>query len=178
MTITPLPTPPSRNDDAENFTAKGDAFLGALPAFGTEANALAVTVNNDAATSGTNAANALTSAGESDTSAGESAASAQSAQDAYNSLTLQFFFVGALSQRLGTETSVLSLADLGGGVVLAGTSLTGQIYKSTDSGATWALSQRLGSETSVRSLSDLGGGVVLAGTSLTGQIYSISKIHF
>ena len=44
MTITALPTPPSRTD-AANFSARADAFLGALPTFGTEANALAVEVN-------------------------------------------------------------------------------------------------------------------------------------
>jgi len=49
MAITPLPTPPSR-DDPTNFAARGDAFLGALPAFATEANALAVDVNADAVT--------------------------------------------------------------------------------------------------------------------------------
>ena len=49
MPITPLPTPvPSRADPA-NFAARGDAFLGALPTFATEANALAVEVNENAA---------------------------------------------------------------------------------------------------------------------------------
>ena len=38
--ITALPTPPSRSDPA-NFAARGDAFLGALPTFATEANAVA-----------------------------------------------------------------------------------------------------------------------------------------
>ena len=80
-------------------------------------------------------------------------------------------YVATLIQQLGSETYVLSLASLGGGVVLAGTYPTGQIYKSTDSGATWTLIQQLGSETQVRSLASLGGGVVLAGTYPTGQIY-------
>jgi flagellar basal body rod protein FlgC len=44
MTITALPTPPSRSDPA-NFANRGDAFLGALPVFTTEANALATEVN-------------------------------------------------------------------------------------------------------------------------------------
>lgn len=48
MAITPLPTPPSR-DDPTNFATRADAFLGALPDFATEANALAVDVNADAA---------------------------------------------------------------------------------------------------------------------------------
>ena len=49
MPITPLPTPvPSRTDPA-NFAARGDTFLGALPTFATEANALADEVNANAA---------------------------------------------------------------------------------------------------------------------------------
>lgn len=45
MTITLLPDPPSRNDAEAVFVEKSNAFLGALPTFGTEANALAVDVN-------------------------------------------------------------------------------------------------------------------------------------
>ena len=80
-------------------------------------------------------------------------------------------YIPSLIQRLGTETYVYSLVSLGGGVALAGTGTTGQIYKSTDSGATWSLIQRLGTETYVLSLVSLGGGVALAGTGTTGQIY-------
>lgn len=61
MAITPLPTPPSRDDPA-NFAARGDAFLGALPDFASEANALAVDVNDDALSSASNAASASASA--------------------------------------------------------------------------------------------------------------------
>lgn len=59
MTISALPDPPSRSDPA-NFATKGDAFLGALPQFGTQANALAVEVNalEVSATSAANSANA------------------------------------------------------------------------------------------------------------------------
>tara|TARA_R100000687_G_scaffold83707_1_gene89671 strand:+ start:30398 stop:32140 length:1743 start_codon:yes stop_codon:yes gene_type:complete len=39
-TITELPTSPSRADDGETFSANADAFLGALPNFRTELNAL------------------------------------------------------------------------------------------------------------------------------------------
>lgn len=61
MAITPLPTPPSR-DDPTNFSARGDAFLGALPTFATEANALAVDVNADAAAAAVSASDAETAA--------------------------------------------------------------------------------------------------------------------
>lgn len=42
-TVTPLPTPPSRSD-AEGFAARADSFLGALPTFTNELNALATEV--------------------------------------------------------------------------------------------------------------------------------------
>lgn len=50
MPITPLPTPPSTSDPA-NFDSRADAFLGALPDFATEANALAASLNNISTTS-------------------------------------------------------------------------------------------------------------------------------
>lgn len=78
MTITALPTPPSRNDPS-NFATRADAFLGALPTFATEANALASDVNDDAATSTTQAGIATTQAGIATTKAGEAAASASAA---------------------------------------------------------------------------------------------------
>lgn len=53
VTITPLPTPPSRAD-ASNFAARADAFLGALPAFGTQLN----TAANAAITAAQSAINA------------------------------------------------------------------------------------------------------------------------
>lgn len=100
MAITPLPTPPSRQRPVE-FSNEADAFLGALPTFGTEANAIAVDVNNKLVTAteaaatatakslaaDTSASNALgyanqaaTSAGEAATSAGEAATSASEAE--------------------------------------------------------------------------------------------------
>jgi hypothetical protein len=61
MAITPLPTPPSR-DDPTNFATRADAFLGALPDFATEANALAVDVNADAVAAAADAADAVAAA--------------------------------------------------------------------------------------------------------------------
>lgn len=61
--ITALPTPPSKADPA-NFATRGDAFLGALPTFTTQANALAIEVNNDAAAAAVSAANAAASAAQ------------------------------------------------------------------------------------------------------------------
>jgi hypothetical protein len=84
--------------------------------------------------------------------------------------TLGRFVLDSVS-RLGSETHVLSFADVGNGVLLAGTAPTGQVWRSTDSGASWSLVQQLGSETRVFSLADLGNGVLLAGTRPTGQVW-------
>lgn len=81
-TVTPLPTPPSSADPA-NFNAAADAFLGALPQFATEANAV-IDAINAANAAGATAANAA--AAESSSSAlaasGSAAAAAASASDA------------------------------------------------------------------------------------------------
>ena len=79
MPITALPTPPSRNDPA-NFSARGDAFLGALPAFQSEANALAVEVDNDRIAAAASATTANTKAQESAASAAGAAAAANVTQ--------------------------------------------------------------------------------------------------
>jgi hypothetical protein len=71
MSITALPTPPSRQDPA-NFSDRADAFLGALPTFATEANALASDVNADeiaAAASASTASAAALSAANSEANA-------------------------------------------------------------------------------------------------------------
>jgi len=61
MSITALPDPPLRRDGPATFADKGDAFLGALPLFVTEANALEVNVNNQEAAAEASAAAALAS---------------------------------------------------------------------------------------------------------------------
>ncbi len=61
MAITALPTPPSRQDPA-NFSDRADEFLGALPTFATEANALAADVTADEATASAAAISAAASA--------------------------------------------------------------------------------------------------------------------
>lgn len=70
MPMTPLPTPPSRDDPA-NFSARGDAFLGALPAFQTELDAVAAAADADAA-----AASAANSGAQSAKTAAEAAQAA------------------------------------------------------------------------------------------------------
>lgn len=68
MPITALPTPPSR-DDPTNFATRADAFLGALPTFATEANALQTDVNAKQSTASTAATTATTQAGIATTAA-------------------------------------------------------------------------------------------------------------
>jgi hypothetical protein len=69
MAISPLPTPPSRNDPT-NFATRADAFLGALPTFQSEANALQTDVNTKQTTASTAATTATTQAGIATTQAG------------------------------------------------------------------------------------------------------------
>lgn len=79
MTISALPTPPSRSDSPGDFATKADAFLGALPTFATEANALAGEVNADAAAAAGSASTATTQAGIATTQAGIAAGHASDA---------------------------------------------------------------------------------------------------
>lgn len=59
MTITALPTPPSRSDPG-SFAARGDSFLGALPALATEINAAITSINASVSTATTQAGLATT----------------------------------------------------------------------------------------------------------------------
>lgn len=82
MPITPLPTPPSRQDPS-NFADRGDAFLGALPLFAVQANALASTVNayEIAAAASSNSASSSASAALSSQNAAYASASQAAASN-------------------------------------------------------------------------------------------------
>jgi hypothetical protein len=72
MTITALPTPPSRQDPV-NFAAQGDAFLAALPTFAEEANALAIAMNLNSTTDGSTTSNTVSTGAKTfDVTAGKS----------------------------------------------------------------------------------------------------------
>ena len=90
MTITALPTPPSRQDPT-NFASRADAFLLQLPVFASEANALATEVEgykNTTTASQTAAAGSATAAAGSATAASASqTAAAGSATAASTSAT-------------------------------------------------------------------------------------------
>lgn len=90
-TISPLPSPPTRNNPA-NFADLADAFLAKLPIFVTETNAVALQVTNDAASTASNTANALTykndASGFSSSASGFSSTASGFATTATNAATL------------------------------------------------------------------------------------------
>lgn len=94
--ITPLPTPPSRQDPT-NFSTRADAFLGALPDFATQANALQADVNAKQATASAAAITATTKAAE-------ASASAASALNAPGTLA-----TSATSLSIGTGSKTLTI---------------------------------------------------------------------
>ena len=127
MTITALPTPPSRANSPSDFSTKADALLGALPQFVTEANALASAVNTDAesanadaltasnavasamaaglANAATNASIATTQAGIATTKAAEAAASAASISGGpVTSVNGMTGIITGVATQTGTET--------------------------------------------------------------------------
>ena len=69
-----------------------------------------------------------------------------------------------------SQTQIRSLANIGGGVVVAGTAPSGKILRSVDSGATWSDLGQQFSQTYIFSLANVGGGVVVAGTYPDGKI--------
>ena len=83
MTITALPTPPTRQDP-DNFSTRADQFLSALPQFGDEANVLAASLNSIEANSAASATAAKLSENNSKTSELNSLANAQNAAASNN----------------------------------------------------------------------------------------------
>lgn len=100
--ITALPTPPSRSDAPDLFSARGDAFLGALPTFRTEANAQAD--YTDARVSAAFAAgleNAATNAATATTKASEASGSASSALESQQGAAISFAGVQQVIEEAG-----------------------------------------------------------------------------
>lgn len=104
MAITPLPTPPSRQDPI-NFNDRADAFLGALPAFATEANVLALDVGLQQYLAVSAAEESVLKSGIAVTAADEAVAAAGEAQ----SLTVAY--QGALSSNPTTNKTGGILVD-------------------------------------------------------------------
>lgn len=184
MPITALPTAPSRALRPADFANQADAFLAALPAFGTEATALEVNVNakeastiSAAATATTKAEEASTSAGlaqgyaaTADTKAGEAAGSASEAAGSANLAEDKYL---AMDKRyLGPKASAPSTDNQGG--VLE----SGAVYYNTTTGKvmTWtgtAWTEGVSAVAGVSSLNGMTGDLELAPINLAspGPIY-------
>lgn len=177
MTITALPTPPSR-DDPNNFATRADAFLGALPDFATEANALAAAVNADeiaadasatAAASSASAAASSASSASSSASAASSSASAASASASAAAASYDSFD----DRYLGAKSSDPSVDNDGNALI------TGALYFNTTSsemrvysGSAWLVSYL-----PAASYLPLSGGTMTGSISFAaGQSFDASKI--
>ena len=114
MTISLLPTPPSRAQSPELFADAADAFLSALPAFGTEANALATEVNAAKVAAAASAADAAAQVGLAEDqvalvadqvslATAEANAAAAAAASALNAPGTSAFATDSLTIGLGTK---------------------------------------------------------------------------
>lgn len=160
--ITTLPTPPSRQRPTE-FSNEADAFLGALPAFGTEANALAVDVNNKQTTASAAADTATTKASEASASAASALASKNSAELAATEAT------GLTEKYQGALTADPTL-DKTGSVLTSGdwyvNTITGFIR--AYNGSTWVNS--VNASAGVSSLNGLSGDLIGFTTNTGSQV--------
>lgn len=96
MAITPLPTPPSRQDPV-NFNDRADAFLGALPTFAIEANDLQSDVSSKQVLASNAAVTAYDEANIATTAANEAATAA------WEAATLTSAYYGALESNPTTS---------------------------------------------------------------------------
>ncbi len=116
MTISALPTPPSRSDSPSDFSTKADAFLAALPTFQTEANQTASDVNDDASAAASSASSAAESASAAQTAQGlaEDArdAAAASAASALNAPGTSATSTTSLSISTGTKNLTIQTGKL------------------------------------------------------------------
>lgn len=142
--ITPLPTPPSRQDPA-NFSARGDAFLGALPQFQVEANALASEVNIKAASTSADSQSASNSALIATTKAAEAVSAANIAVPAAASAEASAAAANLSAQNAATDAASVAeaLAGIAGGPVASVAGLTGVVTKTQLEGAGFFTDQNL-----------------------------------
>jgi hypothetical protein len=138
--ITNLPTPPSRQEPA-TFSARGDAFLGALPTFRTEVNAagdyidgVGAQVTTDAATASAAAAAAVAAAGA---VAWVSGASYDAGDVVYSLVDFQTYRAKTTHSGVATDPSAdatnwvqISLGSFAGDVSVAG-ELIAESYNET-----------------------------------------------
>lgn len=110
-TITALPTPPSRTDPS-TFSTKADAFLGALPTFGTECNALAAEVTTNANTASTAASDTLTMKNLTEGYKNTAESSATAAVSAYDSFDDRYLGSKASDPTLDNDGNTLLVGAL------------------------------------------------------------------
>lgn len=105
MAVTPvdpidaLPTAPSRSQSPDTFSDDADAFLGALPAFGTQLNAAAVATEANAGAAETAATTA-----ESAATAADAAAAAAVGATGYSATSVTSFSIGTGSKAFTTQS--------------------------------------------------------------------------
>lgn len=106
LQIDPLPTPPPTRSDPDNFAARGDQTIGAFPTFITQANAVAVEVENNRVLAQTGASTATAQASAASSSAAAAAASAQSALNSAgtNATSSSSLTVGTGSRTFSIQT--------------------------------------------------------------------------
>jgi len=104
--ITALPTAPARSMAPATYVTTADAFVAALPEFGTDQNTLATNVYNNAVSAFDSAGEALSSSSAASASASASASSALASAGSAN-------YVGAWSSLTGAKTAGISVDHLG-----------------------------------------------------------------
>lgn len=126
--ITPLPAPPSRSQSPETFSADADAFLGALPDFQSDANALgsyldgvAAAVDADAVSADADAAAAAASQAaaalsESNAAASEANAASSEANAAASEAAAAISEVNAAASELAAASSAAEAEAIVAGV--------------------------------------------------------------
>lgn len=122
MPITTLPSPPLRSDGPATFADKGDAFMAALPAFVTQANALEANVND------------------------KEASAIQQVTLAANQVALATDQVALATNQAVIATNAANISTAGANFKGLWTSLTGALNKPASvhhSGAFWALNTNL-----------------------------------
>lgn len=114
--ISSLPTPPSRSDPA-NFATRGDAFMGALPTFQSQANSLATNVYNNAVEA-----------------EGDAVAAAVSEAAAASSASLASSMAAAAAAAAGAQAWVSGTTYQAGAVVYSPLNFQGYRRKTTGAG--------------------------------------------
>lgn len=183
MTITALPTPPSRSAPS-TFSARMDAFLAALPAFVSEANALAVALNLASTTATSTTSLAIGTGSKSLTvDAGKSYQVGMSVKIAYDSSNWMHGEVTSYDS--GTGALVVNVTAISGSgtysdwaVTLSGPmqgdAMPGGVHELTD-GATIAIDWANGATQYVTI--EATGRTVTASNPVEGQVYRFKVIQ-